>query len=331
MLLQNLIIYFYFRFFFPPIQFLLIWWDKIGCVLSSMPSRALHMVDLFLPINLRVSTLRVQGKEVCMSGLELVLHVQSVHTRPWVGGTQMNGRDWTLSHEKSHKQIDKWCEGVTVSVRGREEKGRPVGVGFRDGARRVAKGVEDTAMAAGITGATFSQNKKTGKDYGRKEKCHAWRVPSDIEGRFQEGRCVRSLAPGCQRGCGSELLISGQVVCSLEMWCPAETLQGGRGSRAKDWAPVSGSGLWRLKDWVGKPVRGRQRFKRSMIRHFSESQLNFEELVASVSPLWYSLEVFGTRTVSGLQFGNIGIFTGHLRDEAHQYETHMSHALLISP
>jgi hypothetical protein len=47
----------------------------------------------------------------------------------------------------------------------------------------------------------------------------------DVEESFLVDRCVRSLAPRCQRGGYSVVLISGQVVRKLEMRSPGETLQ----------------------------------------------------------------------------------------------------------
>lgn len=80
----------------------------------------------------------------------------------------------------------------------------------------MAVGVEAMAMATGIVIAAFFENKKTEEDYGERKilglTLYVWMLKS-----FHVDRCVRNLAPRCQRGCYSVVLISGQVVCKLEM------------------------------------------------------------------------------------------------------------------
>lgn len=50
-----------------------------------------------------------------------------------------------------------------------------------------------------IVVATFSENEKTGEDCGKEEKSYVRRVRWTLR-NFQVDRCVRSLAPWCQRG-----------------------------------------------------------------------------------------------------------------------------------
>lgn len=88
----------------------------------------------------------------------------------------------------------------------------------------MAVGVEVMAMATGIVVAAFSENKKTEEDYGERKilglTLCVWMLKS-----VRVDRCVRNLPPRCQRGCYSVLLISGQVVCKLEMRPPGDILQ----------------------------------------------------------------------------------------------------------